>query len=67
MQDYLLFGHVYIPGFMVVVILGLVLLFIIKYLTKDVLINLKVVNPSLCQLCLVLFITGQLLLLQLDG
>ncbi len=67
MQDYLLFGHVYIPGFMVNVILGLVLLFIIKYLTGNVLVNLKVVNPSLCQLCLVLFITGQLLLLQLGG
>ncbi|GEA51010.1 hypothetical protein VIN01S_18140 [Vibrio inusitatus NBRC 102082] len=67
MQDYLLFGHIYIPAFMVNVIFGLFLLFTIKYVTRDILIKLNVVNPSLCQLCLVLLITGQLLLLQISG
>jgi hypothetical protein len=64
MKDQLLFGNVYIPGFMILVIVSLFALMAVKYLFGDILRKKKIINPSLCELCLVIIAAGQLLLLQ---
>lgn len=66
MQDHLLFGHIYIPGFMVLVLAGIAMLSAIKFLIGSTLLKLKIVNPPLVELCLVIIITGQLLLLKVN-
>ncbi|GEM77761.1 DUF1656 domain-containing protein [Vibrio superstes] len=66
MSDHVLFGHIYIPGFMVWVILSLIALFAVKSLLGGFLRKHNFVNPSLIELCLVVIATGQLLILQVQ-
>ncbi|MFA0085275.1 hypothetical protein [Vibrio sp. 10N.261.51.F12] len=64
MSDHILFDYIYIPGFMVLVIVALAILFVIKYTVGGLLRKGKVFNPSLSELCLVIIITGQLLMIK---
>lgn len=66
MNDYVIFGHVYIPGFMALVISGLVMLFTIKHAFGGLLRRGDIINPSLSELCLVIIVIGQLILLQVS-
>lgn len=66
MRDHILLGHVYIPGFMVWVILSLIALYVVKFLLGGILRRNNFVNPSLIELCLVVIIAGQLLILQVQ-
>ncbi|MFA0550130.1 DUF1656 domain-containing protein [Vibrio lentus] len=64
MKDQLLFGNVYVPSFMILVIVSLFALMLVKYFLGNVLRKNKIMNPSLCELCLVIIVAGQFLLLQ---
>lgn len=66
MRDHILLGHVYIPGFMVWVIVSLIALYVVKFLLGGLLRRNNFVNPSLIELCLVVIIAGQLLILQVQ-
>lgn len=66
MRDYILLGNVYIPGFMALVILSLIALLAIKYLIGGFLRKKKFINPSLIELCLVVILAGQFLIMQVQ-
>lgn len=66
MNDHILLDYLYIPGFMVLVIQAIAILIITKYTIGGLLRKGKVMNPSLTELCLVIVITGQILLFKVS-
>ncbi|WP_275660854.1 hypothetical protein, partial [Vibrio mediterranei] len=61
-----IFDYFYIPGFMVLVAVAIAILIVVKYTLGGLLRKGKIMNPSLTELCLVIIVTGQLLLIKVS-
>ncbi|MCG9661094.1 hypothetical protein L1D36_26405 [Vibrio mediterranei] len=61
-----MFDYFYIPGFMVLVAVAIAILIVVKYTLGGLLRKGKIMNPSLTELCLVIIVTGQLLLIKVS-
>ncbi|ASI91602.1 hypothetical protein BSZ05_17265 [Vibrio mediterranei] len=66
MNDHIIFDYFYIPGFMVLVAAAVAILIVVKYTLGGLLRKGKIMNPSLTELCLVIIVTGQLLLIKVS-
>ncbi|EDL54867.1 hypothetical protein VME0621_04758 [Vibrio mediterranei] len=66
MNDHIIFDYFYIPGFMVLVAAAIAILIVVKYTLGGLLRKGKIMNPSLTELCLVIIVTGQLLLIKVS-
>lgn len=66
MNDHIIFDFFYIPGFMVLVAAAIAILIVVKYTLGGLLRKGKIMNPSLTELCLVIIVTGQLLLIKVS-
>ncbi|AYV23856.1 hypothetical protein ECB94_21500 [Vibrio mediterranei] len=66
MNDHIIFDYFYIPGFMVLVAAAIAILIVVKYTLGGILRKGKIMNPSLTELCLVIIVTGQLLLIKVS-
>ncbi|KFA95397.1 hypothetical protein HW45_26600 [Vibrio sp. ER1A] len=62
----MIFDYFYIPGFMVLVAAAIAILIVVKYTLGGLLRKGKIMNPSLTELCLVIIVTGQLLLIKVS-
>ncbi|WP_051868403.1 hypothetical protein, partial [Vibrio sp. ER1A] len=62
----IIFDYFYIPGFMVLVAAAIAILIVVKYTLGGLLRKGKIMNPSLTELCLVIIVTGQLLLIKVS-